>query len=155
MLDCSSTPTLVVFLRHTGCTFCREALAELSGLRGRIDEAGVKIALVHMSSNAHAGALFDGYGLGDVPRFSDPDRRLYRAFELGQGSFFQLFGPRVFVRGLVASLRGHRPSGLQGDGFQMPGTFVIHEGRIVQAFRNTDASSRPDYAGMACEMPVT
>ena len=31
------SPVLVVFLRHPGCTFCREAVADLSRLRAEID----------------------------------------------------------------------------------------------------------------------
>ncbi len=42
-------PVLLIFLRHFGCTFCREALADLRVQRSRIEAAGVRIAVVHMS----------------------------------------------------------------------------------------------------------
>ncbi|MEO7962475.1 MAG: hypothetical protein ABIT38_01045, partial [Gemmatimonadaceae bacterium] len=41
-------PRLVVFLRHGGCTFCKEALADLRQQRRGIEAAGVEIVLVHM-----------------------------------------------------------------------------------------------------------
>ncbi len=40
-------PTLVVFLRQTGCTFCREALSDLSKQRTELAARGITLALVH------------------------------------------------------------------------------------------------------------
>lgn len=51
------TPTLVVFLRHLNCIYCRESLAELKRLRGQIEAAGVRIAAVHMGTEAQAKEL--------------------------------------------------------------------------------------------------
>ncbi len=46
----SATPTLVVFLRHSGCTFCRETMALLNRQQWRLHRSGVQLALVHMGS---------------------------------------------------------------------------------------------------------
>ncbi len=142
-------PHLVVFLRHFGCTFCKEALADLKQQRAAIEADGVGIACVHMSPESDAAAFFAAYDLGDVPRFSDPDRRLYRAFELQRGRFTQLFGWRSFVRGVAATFGGHAAGKLQGDGFQMPGAFLVADGEIVRAFRHDSAGDRPDYCELA------
>jgi hypothetical protein len=149
-------PLLVVFLRHAGCTFCREALADLQAQRARIEAAGVSLALVHMIDDAEAERFFARYGLADVPRFSDPERALYRAFDLQRGSLWQLLGPPVWWRGAKAFFGGHWVGQLQGDGFQMPGTFVLHKGQIVQAFRNRTSADRPDYTAIAesCALPA-
>lgn len=145
-------PLLLVFLRHMGCTFCREALADLKLRRAEIESAGASIAVVHMSEPAVARATLHTYGLGDVPAASDPERRLYRAFELRRGSLFQLFGPRVWLRGFIAGiLAGHGVGRLQGDGFQMPGAFLVHKRRIIRAYRHATAADRPDY----CELATT
>jgi hypothetical protein len=145
-------PQLVVFLRHAGCTFCRETLSDLS--RSRQDfEAG--IVLVHMGEDdEQARAFFANYGLDDVPRISDPRRQLYTAFGLGRGTFGQLLGPRVWWRGLVAFLRGHGVGRLAGDGFQMPGVFLLRNGLVVRSFRHGRASDRPDYESLVCEAPA-
>jgi peroxiredoxin len=143
-------PTLVVFLRHSGCTFCREAMADLRRQRDAIEREGVGIALVTMSDEPAARKAAAAYGLDDLPRVSDPERTLYRAFALGRGTINQLFGPRVFVRGVAATLRGHFVGALDGDGFQMPGVFLVADGEIVEAFRHRLASDRPDYAAIAC-----
>ncbi len=147
-------PLLVVFLRHAGCTFCREALDDLARQRARIEGAGVGIAVVTMSDASGNAALARRYGLEGAAWFSDPDRVAYRAFELGRGGFAQVLGPRVWWRGLVATLRGHLVGPLAGDGFQMPGAFIIHRGAIVRGYRHALVSDRPAYDQLACELPA-
>ncbi len=144
-------PHVVVFLRHAGCTFCREALADLAKDRQRIEQSGARLALVHMGAKADdAATFFTKYGLGDVAHFGDPERTLYRAFDLQRGDLGQLFGLRVWVRGFIAGiLRGHLVGTLKGDGFQMPGAFLVRDGRITRAYRHQDAADRPDYAALA------
>jgi peroxiredoxin len=137
-------PALVLFIRHAGCTFCREALTDIAAIRERLNERGVRLAVVHMSAPATADALLARYELTDVDHFSDPERRLYRAFELSRATWWQLFGPPVWGRGLAAILR-HGQGAIDGDGFQMPGTFVLREGRIVSAYRHKTAADRPNY----------
>jgi len=142
---------LVVFLRHAGCTFCREALADLAKQQERLRGAGVAIALVSQSSDASMEKQCAQYGVRDAARFSDPQRVLYRAFELRRGTLSELFGPRLWIRGFSAGiLAGHGIGALDGDGFQMPGAFLIRDGAIQRAFRHRDAADRPDY----CELSL-
>jgi len=144
------SPVLVIFLRHAGCTFCREALADVAARRARIEASGTRIALVHLSPDADAAAFFARYGLGDVARVSDPTRSLYRAFELSRGTIGQLFGWRVALRGFRAGLIDrHWVGRLQGDGLQLPGAFLVHRGEVLRAFRHRDAADRPDYCAMS------
>ncbi len=149
----ASSPLLVVFLRHAGCTFCREALGDLRQQRARIEAEDKRLVLVHQGEPGSLDALLSRYGLDGVTLVSDPGVSLYRAFELGRGRLGQLFGPQEFVRGIGATIRGHVIGGLSGDGFQMPGVFVVSNGTIVSAHRHRAASERPDYAGIACALP--
>jgi peroxiredoxin len=142
-------PALVVFLRHTGCTFCREALADLRARREEIEGGGARIVVAHQSTDEGARAVMERYGLGDVSRIADPRRELYHAFDLRRGTFRQLFGPSVWLRGLAATLRGHLVGRLEGDGFQLPGAFLVREGRIERAYRHATAADRPDYCELA------
>ena len=143
--------TLVVLLRHSGCTFCKQTLADLAARQADIENAGVGLAVAGMTASSEGLRSFgQQYGLTSAAWFADPDRLLYRALELRRGSFLQLFGPRVWVAGVLASLRGHRIGKLDGDGFQMPGAFVIHRGRVVRAYRHTTAADRPDLRELAC-----
>jgi peroxiredoxin len=147
-------PVLIVFLRHAGCTFCREAAADLAARRAEIQRQGTQIVLVHMGSVKQGHAFFAQYGLDDLPQVSDPGRQLYQAFDLDHGTVGQLLGPRVWWRGFKAGiLRGHGVGKWQGDVLQMPGTFLVYRGQIVKAFRHKTAADRPDYAEMAaCEL---
>lgn len=146
-------PVLLVLLRHTGCTFCREAVADLAAVMDRVTAAGVRPVLVHQGSDADLQPLLAKHGLGGVDRVSDPSKRLYRALELRRGTLAQLFGPGVWIAGLRATLKGHLVGRLVGDGFQMPGVFVIRDGRVISAHRHKTAAERPDYAGLCTLSP--
>ena len=141
-------PRLVVAVRHSGCTFCRQELAALSASRGVIETAGCSPVVVTMSSRDDTEALLNLYGLGDVPVICDSDRRLYRALELGRGDARELFDPRVWLRG-VPAFAEHDVGTMDGDGFQMPGAFVISKGEVVAEHRHRDAADAPDFAAPA------
>ncbi|MCB1102775.1 MAG: AhpC/TSA family protein [Kiritimatiellae bacterium] len=142
----ASAPVLMVFLRHLGCTFCRETLADLQRVRSDLESQGVIIALVHMSSDLAARTMFARYGLEDVPRFADRHRKLYRAFGLRRGTLGQIFGPVNWKRAFEAGVGSRHGVGkLQGNGFQMPGVFLIDQGTIVAGHAHLQVSDRPDY----------
>ena len=152
----NSAPQLVLFLRHAGCTFCREALSDLSQQRKRIEESGWGIVIVHLGRESEEDKrFFQQYGLDDLPRFSDPACRLYRQFGLDLGGFSQLFGLRVWLRGLIAGvLNGHGIGAARGNSFQMPGVYLYHRGQILGGYRHNTASDRPDYLALAGHVQV-
>jgi len=149
-----ASPVLLVFLRHAGCTFCREAIGDVARERGVIEATGVRIVLVHMGDSEAIEKLTERYGLGGVDRICDPDRKLYQAFGLKRGRLRQLFGPKVLWRALPEGvLSRHGIGRLTADSFQMPGLFLIDESGIVRRFRHRTAADRPDYAGI-CAVPL-
>ena len=148
-------PIMVVFLRHMGCTFCLQTLQDLQYQLPKIRDRGVEPVVVHMSNDQEARSVMLKYGLEALPRVSDQSQSIYRAFELSRGGFFQLFGPRAWIGGIMATFRGNMVSGLKGDGFQMPGVFIIENGQVVHAHRHRSAAERPDYPNLACGLPVT
>ena len=142
-------PVFLVFLRHSGCTFCREALADLSAARAKIEKSGTKLAIVHMGTAESFAAFTASYGLSDVPAVSDPQRRLYRGLGLRRGKLAQLLGFSVWWRGTKSFFAGHYPGALEGDGTQMPGVFLLQNGRVVRRFIHDNAAQRPDYAALS------
>jgi peroxiredoxin len=149
-------PRLVIFLRHTGCIFCRETLSDLHKVRAAVEATGVNLVLVHMGMPDEGEELAEKYGLTGVDLVADPLRELYQAFHLPQGSFVQLFGPRVFVRGVMATLKGHVQGWFVGDALQMPGAFVVSHGAILRAYRHASVGDRPDFVALArgeCDLP--
>jgi hypothetical protein len=157
LLDMSNeAPLLLVFLRHFGCTFCREAIAELASKQTGIQATGSKIVFVHMSEDKEAAVLFEEYGMGDVARVSDPSGDIYRTFNLHRGNWRQLLGWKVLKRGVEAGLiKGHGVGLPAGDIRQMPGVFLIYRGELLKSFRHKSASDRPDYTAMANIWPFT
>lgn len=141
-------PVMLVFLRQLGCTFCREALADIAKERKRIEGLGTKIVLVHMAAAEVAEEFFDKFDLPGIDHISDPECNYYRSFGLGKGTFTQLFGLSTWIRGFdIGVVRGY---GLEygshlGDSFQMPGVFILQDGEIKESYIHKLASSRPDY----------
>lgn len=140
---------LLVFLRHFGCTFCREAMEEIAELDAQVDHHKVDIILVHMATNEVAQRYFQKYKISHLDHISDTECQLYRQFGLVKGNFNQLFGFRSWIRGLDAGIiKGHGWGVQLGDGFQMPGVFTIFEGKVVSEFRHRFVSDKPDYKSM-------
>ena len=140
-------PVLLVFLRHFGCIFCREALQDLSKLQDEIIEKGGDLVFVHMSDKQTAEQYFEKYKLKDPKWVKDPDCQYYQDFGLLKGTFSQLFGFKTWVRGFDAAVvKGNGISWKQlGDGFQMPGVFLIVDGKIEYSFIHDSVADRPDY----------
>ncbi len=143
-------PVMLVFLRHFGCTFCREALRDLADRLPEIIGYGGKLVLVHMSDNATAEKYFEKYQLSGVSHVSDPSCRFYQAFGLTKGTARQLFGLHSWIRGFQAGvLDGHGVGTKQlGDGFQMPGVFVLQDGKVREKFIHKLAGDRPEYVSL-------
>lgn len=142
-------PVMLVFLRHFGCIFCREAMTEIAGRREDIEAMGTKIIFVHMATNEIAEEYFNEFNLKGVVHISDPSSKFYSGFGLGRGTFNQLFGLSTWIRGYDIVVNKKIPvkmnSGHLGDSFQMPGVFVLQNGEIKEAYIHKLASDRPDY----------
>ena len=108
-----------------------------------------------MGTEERAASVLGQYGLEDLPRYADPERRLYEAFGLGNAGLRQLFGLKVWKRGFQAGLLGGHGVGLAKESAaQMPGIFVIHNGHLLESFVHDSLSDRPDYGQLACESGV-
>jgi len=147
-------PTLVIFLRHFNCIYCRESLAELGRLRQSIEAEGARIAAVHMGTESQAEELLTLFDLQDIERFSDPERKLYQAFGLERTTLGQLLTPKSWLGFLRAGIKapflpGSRLQGIVGDVLQMPGVFLIKDGKIVGDFKPDRADKRPEYLELA------
>jgi peroxiredoxin len=141
---------LLVFLRHFGCIFCREALRDIAEKREQYESKGVKIVFVHMSKAETAEMYFRSFDLDGVRHISDPSCKYYSVFGLGKGSISQLFGFKNLVRGFEATISKGIPimSTQIGDGNQMPGVFIIKNGQLTKEYRHNYAGEKPDYTAL-------
>jgi len=156
LLDLSAvSPVLLVFLRHAGCTFCRETLADLSEHRAQIESNGTRIIIVHMGEPGTMENLLERYHLTGLDRIIDSTQDLYRAFGLKRGTLRQLFGLTVLNRAFLGgALARHGIGAIQGDSTQMPGLFVIYQSSIIRRFRHRSVADRPDYPALVQPLPV-
>lgn len=139
-------PVFLVFLRQFGCIYCREALSEIETILPDLVSRDINLVLVHMSSIEVAKPYLTKYGLENALQISDPQCKLYAEFGLIKGSMGQLFGLKVWSRGFQQMLKGNtyslRPV---GDGFQMPGIFIILNGEVKNMFVYNSIADTPQY----------
>jgi hypothetical protein len=144
-------PVLLVFLRHFGCAFCRQAIDDVSKIRAELTARRVQVVFVHLGSPERAKPYFDYYGLSDVERVSNPDGSLYRdpAFTLARVSVFQLFRPAVWIGWLKGAVFKYRIGLLKEDIQQMPGVFFLRDRAIANVYRHRTIADRPNYLELA------
>src|SRR5271155_6253473 len=73
-----ASPVLLIFLRHFGCSFCRQAISDIADLKDELAKRGVRPVFVHLGTPERAKPFFDYYGIGDVERVSDPEAKVYQ-----------------------------------------------------------------------------
>lgn len=138
-------PALVVFLRSFGCTFCRQAIADIATAKTGIEAAGASIVFVHGATRDDADAWFAKYGMRGVAQVSDPGLAHYAAFGLGRTGGLALVDPTVWGRGAVCALShgfGWQTSRMRG---QLPGIFIVQGGSVLASYRHRSPADRPDY----------
>ncbi len=140
-------PVLLVFLRQLGCMFCREAMTTLGGLRQTIEGNGTKIVLVHMANtDKQARTILKKYSLDTCDLIADSTCQYYARFGLVKGSFSQLFGFTNWVKTIDYSINKKHGFHLPiGDGFQLPGMFIIQNNEIVEAYRSEEVYEQPPF----------
>jgi hypothetical protein len=141
------SPILLIFLRHFGCSFCRETLDDVSRIRGEIQAKGVLPVFVHLGTPDRAKPYFDYYHLSDIERVSDPAATLYArpVFALPRkGVFSHFLVPNVWLGWLRAIPKvGIGP--IKEDGEQLPGIFYLRHREIARSFRYKTIADRPNY----------
>lgn len=143
-------PVLLVFLRHFGCAFCRQAIDDVSKVRAEIEKRGAQVVFVHLGTPERAKPFFDYYHMASVERISDPEGRLYHspAFQLARVSLFQLFRPAVWIAWFKGAIFTYRIGAIKEDVAQMPGVFFLRDRRIVNIFRHRTIADRPNYLAL-------
>ncbi len=113
-------PLILVFLRHFGCIFCREQIAELRQFNSE------NIILVGMG---RVQETKDFKQKMEIPQkmISDPNKLLYDGFGLRRGSFGQVINPTLMSKSLRLMQSGNRMGMLKGDPWMLAGVFRIEQ----------------------------
>lgn len=140
---------LVICVRHSGCTFCREELGNFYNYESKFHSLGLKTAVIHMGSEESGIEMKEKNKLYSTLFMSDPDQQFYRLFELKRGKWSELFGVKNWLRGLNAGiLKGHGVGSLEGDGRQLGGTVYFADGNYKVLHRSKYAGDIADFSKM-------
>jgi hypothetical protein len=121
-------PTVVAFLRHTGCPFAEATMIALRDMPGDLD----RVAVSHASADATARWCEAIGGCGDVRVLHDPERASYAAWGLGRSSLGHFMGRRSLAEVGRLAKRGIRNRHPDGTRWQQAGTFVVDAEGIVR-----------------------
>jgi hypothetical protein len=136
-------PVLLTLVRHYGCQFCREQVAQMRQIRGEIEAFGTSMVFIGNGTPPMAEAFIEETGL-DVPLYTDPGREVYRALGAKRASALALLDPRLWLNGLRTLLHGYFPGRPRGDTAQLGGVFLIRpDGSMPYAYRSERAGDHP------------
>jgi len=137
-------PIVLVFLRHLGCIFCREQIARLRDGYGDFTEAGAEIICIAQGDSKTGKAFSILFELPYPILMTGDSVDVYKAYGLQRGTLAQLFGLPSIFHGLKAMFSGVTQGKLAGDGFQMPGIFIVDQSGIVRFARaHRNAADNP------------
>jgi hypothetical protein len=138
--------TLLVFLRHFGCAFCRETVADLRAAAA--DPAYPPVLFFFQGSPTEGRAFLRRYW-PEARAVADPDLAFYEAFGVDRGSLLQMFGPGVLAAGFRARRKGHGNGERSGDIYRMPGAFLVRGDEVLWRHEYKHAGDRPDFGAIA------
>ncbi len=139
--------SLLVFLRHFGCMFCRETLADLRAASEA--DPNYPDVLFFFQGSATEGRAFLRRYWPEARAVADPDLEFYERFGVRRASFVEALGPAVVLGARArARAKGHENGPRSGDVWRMPGVFAVAGKRIVWAHQPRHAADHPDFAGI-------
>src|SRR5690606_31261714 len=138
-------PAVLAFVRHFGCLFCFEQVADMVSVAPAIAEACARLCFIGNGNPLHAQVFMEETGLTkDV--YTDPARLLYKRLSMKHGVFSTLNrSSRRNAR--RASSRGFQQVGVRGDAWQQGGVLAVtREGVVAYLQRFSVAGERVDLA---------
>ncbi len=137
-------PVLVVFLRHFGCLFCRELLAELQERSAELAQAGLLVAAIGLGEPRHAQRIGQRYA-PDLTVLAAPTADAYAAYGIVRAGMKQILSPRTFAAGARAALSGSAQTKATGDQQMVGGAFVVDRQGVVRlAHYDAFPGDKPD-----------
>ena len=150
--EIASPATLIVFLRHLGCMFCREMVADL---RAAAATGAFPPVLLVSQSPADVATDYFARHWPAARVICDPDRTLYAAFGVARASFGGMIGPAVWGCAIRARNRGHSQRISQtftspyGDPWLLSAMFLAApDGAVSWFHRARFPGERADYSSI-------
>lgn len=140
-------PTLIVFLRHLGCIFCRELVGDVE--REATRTPGFPIPLYVVQADVGGWTRVFSRRHPAARAVCDVDAALFRAFGVERGGVREMFGAPVVACGVRAAAKGHVVGRPVGDVRTLPTLVLVRDGRVVAEHRGRHAGDHPDLARLA------
>ncbi|TGK26871.1 AhpC/TSA family protein [Leptospira yasudae] len=135
--------SLLVFLRHSGCIFSREAIHDLKEI-SEICLSFPPVLFFFPGQLKDAEEFFSGVW-EEASVVADAKAEFYSDLGLETANLVQLAGPEVLIGTARATLKGHF-YGIPGSNpLQMPGAFLVVRDRIVWEHRYRHIGDHPDW----------
>ena len=118
-------------------------MSQLRQKRGRLSELKIVAKIVAFDDHSMAKAYADETDL-DWPILFDRDRKLYAAYGMEKGSYWNIYNPIAMVRYIGLFLRGAKIGKPGSDWFQLGGDILIDpHGFIRMHHVSKDPLDRP------------
>jgi peroxiredoxin len=138
----ADTPSVVIWLRHFGCSFCLEQVKVLVSALPEIRAAGGQLVLIGHGTPAQALHFQQMKAPGTLV-VTDPDRTSYRTLGAHR-SVWGILGPGDFASWRRGRRLGIRSEGLQGDALQLGAAMVVvPPGRVLLLHVNSSLGDHP------------
>jgi peroxiredoxin len=138
---------VLLFVRHFGCLFCGQQVADIVPFVDGIRDAGAELFVIGNGSVDQARTFRDRHTL-PMPLFTDPDRQAFRALAMRSG-VSTVLNLSVIARSLAALKAGFRQTRVAGDPFQLGGVVVIGvDGLERYRYLSRFAGDHPDPAAI-------
>ena len=133
-------PMLIFFVRHLGCTFCRQVLKNIAAHQERFSELGIRLGLVHMGPAERAEKMVASCGITGLELIEDKESFLYELLGFQKANLWQAFGLGVIKKAVPALCVEQCGIGhLSGDGFQLGGALYLERGEAMIVHQQSDA----------------
>ncbi len=150
--EIGESETLLVFLRHFGCLFCREMVRDVRAEHYK--PGGFLPTLFFYQGSVEDGVRFFDYYWPDARAIADPEMKFYHAFGIDRAGFGQLVGPEVVACGIRATLKGNMAGKPIGDVKTMPGMFIVKGSSVLWQHNFRHAGDHPDLTQIPRMMPA-
>jgi len=127
---CPLAPTLLAFLRHTGCPFAERDIKKLRAWKQFNQDVQV-IAVTHGDIGVRDAWLAEIGGAGALLAVHDTDRKLYGKWGLGYSSALHFMGARSIAGVIRLWLHGIHNRQASGTRWQHSGMFLIRDAQVT------------------------
>ena len=135
--------TLLVFLRHFGCLFCRELVKDVRALSE--SDASFPRVLFFFRATATEGEKFFAQYWPEARAVADERGYYYDAFAVSRGNLASvMINPRIWFRGIEALMKKNTVGIPRGDTLVLPGFFLVENGSIISTHRSRHSADHPD-----------